>query len=181
MAEKSSGVNWKQGGAIAIVAALLSTFGVSLTDSGDSGLTQEQVQDIVDSGNFLTQEDLDASLTEHFGEEGIVTNEELLAELNEDKLWEDEAIRLAWDDISNRDVYKFLEVEKEDFDKWAERDDDVLRSDADDRDATVWLKLRAYYYDEETEDDERETIYALVTIEDGEVDDVEFSLEDDFE
>lgn len=104
----------------------------------------------------------------------------IVEKLYEDDNWESDAIDLAKEDISNKDVYRFLEIEKNDFDKYNIRDSDVLEYDVEDKDALVWLKLRAYFYDESLEDDVKETVYVLVTIEDGEVEDVEFDLEDDF-
>jgi hypothetical protein len=104
----------------------------------------------------------------------------IVEKLYEEDNWESEAIELAKDDISNKDVYRFLEIEKENFDKFNYRDSEVLEYDVEDKDALVWLKLRAYFYDESVEDDIKETVYVLVTIEDGEVEDVEFDLEDDF-
>lgn len=104
----------------------------------------------------------------------------ILDELNKDDLWDDEAVKIAEADLRNKDIYRFLDIDKDNFDEFRVLDSDVLESDEEDEDAVVWLKLRAYFYDEDEEDDARDTVYALVFIEDGEAEEFELNLEDDF-
>jgi hypothetical protein len=110
----------------------------------------------------------------------VYNDSAILDKLYEEDNWESNALVIATNDISKKDVYRFLDVEKDNFDEFNVRDSEVLESDVEDKDAVVLLKLRAYFYDESVEDDVKETVYVLVTIEDNVVEDVEFSLEDDF-
>jgi len=104
--------------------------------------------------------------------------------LDEADNWADEAKALALADIEKElddDIYDFLisenvSVEDEDsIDIYKIKDVDVDDSDSDDQDATITHIVRLDYEDEDG-DDKRVNIEVVTEIEEGEVEDVEYSL-----
>ena len=104
--------------------------------------------------------------------------------LDEDDNWADSAKALALEEIEKElddDIYDFLisenvSVEDEDsIEIYKIKDVDVDDSDADEQDATVTHIVRLDYEDEDG-DDKRVNVEVVTTIEEGEVEDVEYSL-----
>lgn len=101
--------------------------------------------------------------------------------IDEDDLWESEAINLATEEFSRSDykyVFRALEDidEKEDIEKVLIKDSEVTSFDVDDKDATVVQKIKVYYENLDG-DDVKEYLIVTTYIEDGEVEDQEFEFE----
>lgn len=106
--------------------------------------------------------------------------------LDEDLIWKTEAIELAtaeWTKRDYKEIYEFLDYEdnktideREDIDKVLIKDSEVKNFDVDEKNANVEQLLKVYY-----EDLEGYTVKVyltvITTIEDGEVEDVEYIFE----
>lgn len=133
-------------------------------------------------------QDLEVPEVNLTGIEGRLTGIE--ATLDEDDNWENEAESLAIEELEKRDykdLFKWMTDEenvsiddRDDIDRVVVKKTTFNDMNADDKDATVDLKLRVYYENSDG-DDKKKTIYAQATIEDEEVEDLEFSYDEDFD
>ena len=180
-----SKTDWVQGGAIALGASLVTgvLFGLggAFSDSQpdlSKVATKEDLKDVSLKVTDLSQEVADVKSTSQ------TTADEVLKE----DIWESSAEVLALGELEDRD-YKELrkwlvdefgddfltsdDYKDVEIDKVVVKDKEVTDSDTDDQDAEVELELRVYYEDEDGED-VRRNVLATITIEDGEVEDIEF-------
>ena len=117
------------------------------------------------------------------GVEGRLT--EIEATLDEDGDWEDEAEALAIEELERKDYRElgnflkdtYIEFEdKDDIDKVFIKDITVETADVDDKDATITLELKVYWEAPNIDINYKDYITATVTIEDGEVEDIDFDF-----
>jgi len=104
------------------------------------------------------------------------------ATLDEDDAWETEAQNLAEAEYTNRHLYNaLLDLnitdldDKDDIDRFVVKDTEVDNTDVDNKDANVYQEVRVYY-ENSNGDDVRITLDIDTTIEDGSVEDTEYSL-----
>jgi hypothetical protein len=102
--------------------------------------------------------------------------------LDEDDLWEAEAIKLAEAEYTNRHLYNALIDlnvtdldDKDDITKFVVRDTDVSGADATDKDADVEQEVRIYY-ENSVGDDVRITLIITTEIVENEVEDTDYAL-----
>jgi hypothetical protein len=97
--------------------------------------------------------------------------------VSEDENWETEAFALAteeWSHNGYRAIFKELSniEDKEDISSVEVTDTEVISSDAEDKDAVVWQKVKVKY--EDSDGDHAKTYFEITTeIKDGEVEDQE--------
>lgn len=174
---------WKKTGTV-LVAGLLG--GVA---GGGGALVFDKAPQIdqTDLSNIATAEDLEnlGFQVTDLAEDVKTVQDKLL----EDDMWEATAEVLALEELEDDDYEDLfdhlnslngIEIDDEDdIDKVVIRDTKT-DGDATDEDAEVLMKLRVYYENSEG-DDKKETVYAKVLIEDGEVEDLDFGDEFEFD
>lgn len=107
-------------------------------------------------------------------------NSDVIAILNEDDNWKDEAKELAIEELERRDyreLGRFLDIDEDDIDRVNVKDVTVDDADVDDKDATVTFELKVYWEVSRVDINHKEYIIATVTIEDGEVEDIDFEFD----
>ncbi len=170
------GINyWKFGGAT-LVAGLLggAVMGLAFNPADvDNEALQLKVEEAV-KAEFAGLE---------LDENSNLKLDELYEKYFEEDAWEAESEVLALEELEHRDyreLGKFLfannsEFDEDDIDRVLVKDVEITRSEADDKDATVVVDLKVYFENNLGVDlSSKRYVTATVSIEDGEVEDIDF-------
>lgn len=180
MAEK--GKFWQRASASALgTLVVLGAFGLG-------GAFHQDTSDLATKAQVKVLNDDVATLTTGLADVQSSTDD-VKAQVLKDDLWEGAAEGLALIELEDRD-YKDLKkwivdeyssdfLSSDDYKDVEEfkvviKDKDVTSADSDDQDATVELELKVYYEDKDGERVKR-SILATAELEDGEVEDLEFT------
>jgi len=178
----------------AFIAALFSLVAiVNVQDIPTAAEIASQVQLPV---NEFDEDAIATSLAEKLGTELPEDIQSQLDDINQ-KLYEEDNYKsflkkVAYDEIFNdddepqrsflKDLYSELKDQGYDIDSRSDieyvkvRDVDVNSFDIDDEEGVVEYKLKTRFYDETEEDDLKETFYVTFTIEEGDVEEIEFEF-----
>lgn len=170
---KEKATNWILGLGFAVLAILI------LATSGTPDYpTAEEIASNIDVPT--AQEIADLVTPAGDTETTVVTNEDILNEINKDDLWKTEAKNIAFDELRDNDFQDFLNdngyniLDDQDVISWKIKDYDVSNMDADEQDADVELELRVRYYEDGDEDNTHWIVmYGDFEIREGEVEDFE--------
>ena len=170
---------WQKTRAVLLGAGLVAAGGL-----GYNWILDDDPQQ-VDLSKYVTKTDLQTATA------GLATQDQvadLQTDLQADIVWEGTAEGLALVELQDEDyetLREFLglgnltdisEEDWEDLEYTVEvRDVDVRNVDADDREATVVFELRVRHNDLDGDRAPSQTVWATATIEDGEVEDLDFS------